>query len=62
MNELAKFAWVALLCIFFVGSKIVIIFGLVCAFFVFLYWLKPEWFWPDGSCPKKDRDKDGDLT
>ena len=44
MQELAKFAWILVLVIFFVGLKAFIILGLIMAVIVILYKINPEWF------------------
>lgn len=46
MTELAKFAWIFVLVLFFVGEKIAIIFAIGIAAMLILYWINPNWFEP----------------
>ena len=46
MAQLAKLAWILILIIFFVGEKILIIFGVGIAAMLILNWINPKWFDP----------------
>lgn len=43
MTELAKWAWIILLIILFVGPWIFAIIAFDIVVFFLVYWLKPEW-------------------
>ena len=43
MTELAKWAWILLLCILFLGMWTFVIIGVDIVAVVFIMWLKPEW-------------------
>jgi hypothetical protein len=43
MTELAKWAWLIVLIILFVGPWIFVIVGIDIAVYLLIYWLKPEW-------------------
>ena len=43
MTELAKWAWLILLCILFLGIWTFVIIGVDIVVFLFVMWLKPEW-------------------
>lgn len=43
MTELAKWAWLILLIILFVGPYIFVVLGVEVAAFLLVRWLKPEW-------------------
>ena len=44
MNELAKWAWIIILIIFFVGTDIFYIIGAAVVIGLLILWLKPEWY------------------
>jgi len=46
MAQFAKLAWILILIIFFVGEKILIIFGVGIAAMLILNWINPKWFDP----------------
>ncbi len=43
MVELAKWAWLIVLIILFVGSDFLIILAICAVIFILVAWLKPEW-------------------
>ena len=43
MNELAKWAWLVLLAVLFVGNWIFVIIAADIIIFFLIVWLKPEW-------------------
>jgi len=43
MTDLAKWVWIFLIIIFFVGSDIFYIIGVALVVFLLVLWLKPEW-------------------
>ena len=46
MKELAKFAWILVVVLFFVGEKIAIIFAIGITAMLILNWINPKWFEP----------------
>jgi hypothetical protein len=44
MTELAKWVWILILTIFFVGTDIFYIFGASVIVGLLIAWLKPEWY------------------
>ena len=48
MQELAKWVWIILITIFFIGPWVFVYIGLIALVYFLLLWLKPEWidkFW-----------------
>ena len=43
MTELAKWAWLILVIILFIGPAIFVILGIDIAVVLLVWWLKPEW-------------------
>jgi hypothetical protein len=43
MNELAKWAWLLLLAILWIGHWIFVILAIDVVAFILIAWLKPEW-------------------
>ena len=46
MTELAKWAWLLFIIVFFVGAKFVLILIAEIVLILFLYWINPKWFEP----------------
>ena len=43
MSELAKWAWLILLIVLFVGSYVFVVIAIDILAFILVAWLKPEW-------------------
>jgi len=43
MTELAKWAWIILLCLLFIGHWFFVIVGIDIVAFLLILWLKPQW-------------------
>ena len=43
MSELAKWAWILILCVLFLGSWTLVIIGVDIVAVLLVMWLKPEW-------------------